>query len=109
MEPQQLTHVSVPIFPESNSPAVQLPWKPKQPLEYQGGPIFAIGYEAPPWHDQGNLRPLVTGGVLAKVASYHGNAVMLVTSAVVLSGMSGGVIVSGDDGRVLGMIVSKSE
>ena len=108
-EPQQQTRVSVLTSFKSNSLLVQLPWKHNQTLGHQGGPIFAIGYEAPPWHGQGNLQLLVTEGLLAKVASCHGDAVILVTSAVVLSGMSGGVIVSGDDGRVLGMIVSNSE
>ena len=81
-----------------------------KPQEYQGKPVYAIGYEAPPWSTRGHLQPLVTHGLLCKVVRGRcGEGVMLVTSAVVLSGMSGGVIVSAEDGRLLGMVVSNSE
>lgn len=86
-------------------------WQHETTRGYQGGQVCAIGYEAPPWSGCGLLRPLVTSGVVGKVVSdqCESEGVMLVTSAVVLAGMSGGVIVSAEDGRMLGMIISISE
>ena len=84
-------------------------WNQEGPQAYRGGPVCAIGYESPPWLSSGPPCPLVTWGEVCQVVGWGGEGVMMVTSAVVLPGMSGGVVVSGDDGRVLGLIVSISE
>jgi hypothetical protein len=78
----------------------------RRPQEYRGGPVCAIGYECPPWQSS---APLVTRGVVTQVAGWGGKGVMVVSSAVVLPGMSGGLLVSEEDGCLLGMIVSISE
>ena len=106
LDPLQDQFITQPL-----SRPLSMAWKYRTPREYQSGPVYAIGYEAPPWHPCGPLQPLVTEGTLCKVVSDKcgGEGVMLVTSAVVLSGMSGGVIVSGEDGRLLAMIVSNSK
>ena len=89
----------------------QRSWQHQRARDYQGEQAVAIGYEAPPQTGCGLACPLVTQGVVCKVVSDHwdGEGVMVVTSAVVLPGMSGGVIASAEDGRLLGMIVSISE
>ena len=84
----------------------QKPHKTK-PRGCQGSPVYAIGYETAPWYGCGQW-PLVTEGVVSKCVGWEdGESVMMVTSAVVLPGMSGGLIMS--DGRILGIIMSISE
>ena len=78
----------------------------RRPHEYRGGPVCAIGYECPPWNSS---APLVTRGVVMQVAGWGGEGLMVVSSAVMLPGMSGGLLVSEEDGCLLGMIVSISE
>ena len=68
--------------------------------------MCAIGYECQPWQSS---APLVTRGVVMKVAGWGGEGVMVVSSAVMLPVMSGGLLVSEEDGCLLGMIVSISE
>ena len=91
------SHISEPIQQQFNNPTT---WHYEQ-----GEPVYAIGYEAPPWHSHLPPWPLVTQGVLCKCVG----GMMLMTSAVVLPGMSGGVIVSGINGEIMGMIVSNSQ
>ena len=110
------SHILEPLWDQFNKRIVQPhfikppPWEHLVPKDYQGGPVYAIGHEVPPWNPCGPLQPLVTQGVLCKVVSdkCSGDGVMLMTNALVLSGMSGGVLVSGEDARMLGMIVSNS-
>ena len=107
-------HILEPLWDQfmtqPHSTPQSMAWKYQTPKEYQSGPVYAIGYASRPWHSCGSLQPLVTEGTVCKVVSDKcgGEGVMVVTSAVVLSGMSGGVIVSGEDGRLLAMIISNS-
>lgn len=71
--------------------------------------MCAVGYETPPWQASGPPVPLVTRGEVTQVAGWGGEGVMLVSSAVVLPGMSGGLLVSGEDDQILGLLVSISE
>ena len=71
--------------------------------------MCAVGYEAPPWQASSAPVPLVTRGEVIQVAGWGGEGVMLVSSAVVLPGMSGGLLVSAEDGQILGLLVSISE
>ena len=73
---------------------------------YCGRPVYAIGHECPPSSTSG---PMVTRGEVIQVAGWGGEGVMVVSSAVVLPGMSGGALVSGEDGQLLSMLVSISE
>ena len=78
----------------------------------KGEIIYAVGYclQEPLKNTSDHLEPLVTRGVISKVVrAREGREVMLMTTAVVHSGMSGGMIVSATTGEGLGMIVSNSK
>ena len=53
-------------------------------------------------------KPLVTKGRILNVIGYEDDVVMFVMSAVVHPGMSGGLVVNGNSGEPLGMVVSYS-
>ena len=69
--------------------------------------ITAHGFQDPGRY-AGAMSPTVTAGVISKVVRWEGRPVMLMTTAVVHSGMSGGLLVCADTGRPLGMAVSNS-
>lgn len=77
----------------------------------EGEPIFAVGFGLQePKSSSTSREPLVTRGVVSKVVRWQGREeVMLVTTAVVHPGMSGGMVVSASTGKPLGMVVSNSE
>ncbi len=83
--------------------------KSRESLE--GQPIFAVGYGLPVSKTSSSAahEPLVTSGVVSKAVRWRGVEVMVVSTAVVHPGMSGGMIVSATTGAPLGMIVSNSE
>ena len=75
----------------------------------EGSPVFIIGngFGDPAGYIEART-PTLTGGILSKVVRWEGQPVMLMTTAVVHSGMSGGLLVCASTGRPLGMVVSNS-
>ena len=75
----------------------------------EGSHVFVTGHGfQDPGRYTGAMSPTVTGGVISKIVRWEGRPVMLMTTAVVHSGMSGGLLVCAATGRPLGMAVSNS-
>lgn len=55
-----------------------------------------------------SLSPLVTSGHVIKEVYSGGRVVMLVTTAVLLPGMSGGLVIDSLTGEPVGMVVSST-
>ncbi len=61
-------------------------------------------------HGPTNLTgPLVSRGVISKVVYDMNQPVMLVTTAAVNPGMSGGLVASAETGALLGIVISNSQ
>ena len=74
--------------------------------------MFIVGYgcQDPYKTNSSGHAPLTTRGSIVKVVfGGGGEGVMLVTTAVCLPGMSGGVVVDVETGEPLGMAVSNSK
>ena len=72
----------------------------------QGSSAIVLGHAL--FDPQHNLPATVAVGSVAKLIPYHGLPMILQTSASVFRGDSGGMIVSGETGRLLGMITSNA-
>ena len=75
----------------------------------EGSPIFVVGYGLEDPARSVSLEPIVTQGIISSVVRWRRRPVMLVTTAVVHSGMSGGIVVCATTGRPLAMVVSNSK
>ena len=82
--------------------------KPLPPADGIAVNIIGLGCQDP--HKmKTNITPLVTRGAISKVVyDEKGTLVMFLTTAVVLPGMSGGLVVEALSGEPLGMAVSNS-
>eukprot|EP00946_MAST-07B_sp_MAST-7B-sp1_P004035 g4035.t1 len=72
----------------------------------QGSPAIVLGHAL--FDPQHNLPPTVAVGSVAKLIPYRGIPMILQTSASVFRGDSGGMVISEETGRILGMITSNA-
>lgn len=70
----------------------------------KGSPLFAIGHGI--FGPSSGTLPLITSGVCSKVVSYNQQPVMLLSSAPVHRGNSGGVLIT-TDGHFAGLVTGK--
>ena len=76
----------------------------------EGRDVFLIGFGCQDPYKTSDHTPLITrGSVIKVVLGEDGEGVMLVTTAVCLPGMSGGVVVDVESEEPLGMAVSNSK
>ncbi len=110
-------HHSHPLITASKSPDAKSPpdkvysscFK-EHPQAIEGRSVTIIGYGCQDPYTLGYHSPLLTRGCVIKaVCSDGGRVVMLVTTAVLLPGMSGGLVVDTVTGEPLGMAVSNSK
>ena len=82
----------------------------KPPLPAEGIAVLVIGLGFQDPHEmKTHVTPLVTRGAICKVVNDEkGKLEMFLTTAVVLPGMSGGLVVEALSGEPLGMAVSNS-
>ncbi len=107
---------SHPLITESKSPDAKSPLKKvsglfnELPRAIEGRSVTIIGYGCQDPYKQGYCSPLLTRGCVIKtVCGAGGRVVMLVTTAVLLPGMSGGLVVDMVTREPLGMAVSNSK
>ncbi len=82
----------------------------EHPQAIEGRSVIIIGYGCQDPYTPGYQSPLLTRGCVIKaVCGAGGRVVMLVTTAVLLPGMSGGLVVDTVTGEPLGMAVSNSK
>ena len=76
----------------------------------EGDVVFIMGFglQNPLTSGSETVVSMVARGHVMKVVVCGGEAVMLVTSAVVEAGMSGGLVVHGTTGRAIAMVVSNT-
>ena len=110
-------HHSHPLITASKSPDAKSPpdkvysscFK-EHPQAIEGRSVIIIGYGCQDPYTPGYHSPLQTRGCVIKaVCGAGGRVVMLVTTAVLLPGMSGGLVVDTVTGEPLGMAVSNSK
>lgn len=79
-------------------------------LEGRSVIIVGFGCQDPYKQSDKHCTPLVTGGsVIKAVCTARGQLVMLVTTAVLLPGMSGGLVIDTLTGEPLAMAISNSK
>ncbi|KAF9162942.1 hypothetical protein DFQ26_003089 [Actinomortierella ambigua] len=88
-----------------------LPLRTRQELKkskpvVQGTPVFAIGHGI--FGPSSGVLPLITSGSCSKVVSAHGQPVMLLSSAPVHRGNSGGVLVD-TLGQLVGLVTGNGK
>ncbi|KAF8967992.1 hypothetical protein BGZ46_000072 [Entomortierella lignicola] len=72
----------------------------------KGTPLFAIGHGI--FGPSSGILPLITSGVCSRVVSHNGQPVMLLSSAPVHRGNSGGVLVN-TDGHFVGLVTGNGK
>ena len=87
-------------------PTEALPMEIESFCPNQGSSAVAIGHAL--FDPQSNLSATVSVGSVAKVTPFRAQPMIVQTSASVYRGDSGGMIVSGTSGKLLGMITSNA-
>lgn len=87
-------------------PTEALPMEIESSCPNQGSSAVAIGHAL--FDPQSNLSATVSVGSVAKVTPFRAQPMIVQTSASVYRGDSGGMIVSGTSGKLLGMITSNA-